>query len=817
MNKVNIIEIIDIINSYSNNKKLNQDFLSTLEKSITNNYISVVKESFITGETIYKNDIICNGFYQKKINNHPLKCHQKICYKTTMYYSLWLNTYYYSNIFFTIIEILNNCPSLWFNLNEATDTREKKFKQLSFSLKKLYDFIITIECSCYCIEDFIDIYDHTKMNFGKVESFMTKYFEDIIKQLENVYSFGEYNKEDNFDMLCHKKYIGKLYLYDHNIHDKSNLQEIRNKLEYIRQNWINYKTNCEIVKLLFNQQAFEYYKHHLKTKFFKLQNIIDKISQNPYIDINYSLNGNNIFGITILEQNHPELTNKLIKLNAKIPSQLSFDDIIHNCDITNVKEIIKNYREDYFGDIKNLIKSIISYEHMMSGDKIEIIEILNKRKILEKVDNVIGIFLEHNLSYGFIEKIYENQNIIKQISIIEIYLCIKYLKPRELSMILKFRNELVNQKYNNKEPLFHYFDELTEDIPTSIEIMKTLLLNKANPNIQNENGQTPLIISIKTKSYKTFQILLKFLADPFIYDENMFNAFHHAINSNNLKMIQSLINFVNQKNEKIINVQNNMCPLILAMNSVNPINITRLLLNEDGIDYKYKTEYGDNLLFYILNLKTTPSIKYHLFTLFIKFDINLIEPSKITHKPLVVEAVEKNYYDIVIMIINKLLQIGEIRFDGFDNIKDINIILKECIIPSVFIRNDQFPNFYSLVLVYLNSNKSNKIQIQCENEIYIEVEIDREIVINGIFLIIICVLMIFAYKDDIDKYKKKYDEEKEIEIISSRLKTNYKETNKKRGRKRKIYQIPNFDFDSNSESDKNSDTNLNQNLLVDYD
>jgi ankyrin repeat protein len=825
MSKINIIDSIDIINSYSNNKKLNHEFLSILEKAITNNYLSVVKESFISGDTIYQNDIICNGFYQQKISKHPSKCHPSICYKTSLYYALWLNTYYYSNIFYSIIEILDDCPSLWFNLNESTDIRDKKIKHLSLSLKKLYDFVITIECSCNCIEQYTDFYDHNNMNFGKVEKYMSSNFEELLNQFEIVYSFGEYHKEDNFDIVCHKRYIGKYYIYDHNIIENIDIQKIRDKLEFIRQNWINYKSNCEIVNLLYNQQAFEYYRHHLRTKFFKLQNIIEKISLNPYININYSLNGNNIFSITIFEQNRPELTNRLIKLNAKIPQQLSFDDIIRACDITNIKEIIKNYREDYFGDIGKMIKSIISYDNIMSGDKIEIIEILNKRKILEKIENVVGIFIEHNLSYGFIEKIYENPNIINQISIIEVYLCIKYLKPRELDLILKNRNELVNKKYNNKEPLFHYFDELSEDIPVALEIMKTLLLNKADTNIQDSSGQTPLMIAIKLKSFKTFQMLLNFNANPFIYDEKMFNSFHYAIKNNCIKMIQSMIQYNNDKNEKIINVQNNICPLILAMESKNPINITRMLLNEQDIDYNYKTKSGDNLLFYILNLKTNQSIKYHLFSLFLKFDINLIEPSKITHKPLVVELVEKNYYEIVIMIMNKLLQIGEILFEGFDNIKDIHIILKEGIIPSIFIKNNQFPNFYSLVLVYLNSNKNNKMKILNENEIYVEIEIDKEIVRNGLFLIIISILMIFAYKEDIDKFKRKYDEKKEEEIIISRLKTNTND-NKKKGRKKRMFQIPNFDFDSdtdsdsktNSDSDSDSDSKTNSDNcpLVNY-
>ena len=104
---------------------------------------------------------------------------------------------------------------------------------------------------------------------------------------------------NQFEMICHKKKIGKYYIYNNeNISTEINKNnKISNKLEYIRQNWINYKNNCDIVKLLFNQQAYEYYRHHLKNKFFKLTNIIDNIASNPYIDINYTLHDNNIFGM----------------------------------------------------------------------------------------------------------------------------------------------------------------------------------------------------------------------------------------------------------------------------------------------------------------------------------------------------------------------------------------------------------------------------------------------------------------------------------------------------------------------------------------
>lgn len=808
-----IIEILNDINVYYNNKTIQQEFLSTLEKAIQNNYISIIKETFKAGETIYQKNIICNGWYQKKYDMHPNKCHDYICYKTPMYYALWFNTYYYSNIFSSIIEILNDSPILWFNTNNVTDLRENKIKNLSYSLKDLYEFIINIECSCICKDQFAPFYDQKYMNFEKVNKFMISKFGEILRQLENIYGFGVYTKEDTWILSCHKNIITKQYVYNHDNTDNSSCQNIRDKLEFIRQNWNKYKTNCEIVKIMFNQQAYEYYKHYLKTKIFRLSNIIDNISTNPYIDINYSLHGNNIFGLTIMEQNRPELTNKLILLGAKIPQQLSFNDIMKKCDITNVKEIIKNYKEEYFGNIRETVNILIGYENMLSCDKIEIIEILNKREILENIDDVVQIFLEHDLSYNFIEKIYENKNIMNRVSSYDIYLCIKYIKQQELEMIFKYNADLVNQLYNKKYPLFHYFSELTENIPNALDLLKILLLNKADVNIQNENNETPLLIGIKNKFIKSFEMMLKFGGNPFICDKIGLNSFHYAIKNNCIGIIKNLIKYereIDENKEKIINTttKDHVSPLMLAMESSNAIEITKLLLFEHNIGYNFKTQNRDNLLFYLLDLKINQNYKNNLFSLYLKKNIDLLIPSKKTMKPLVVEAVEKNYYHIVIMIMNKLLQLEEIKVQGFDSIKDIKILLQNNKSQMIIVKNDNVPNFYSLVMVYLKSQENINVSIS-------DISSNNEIIINGLTILVICIFFIFMAKNYLNKTKINFGKYKRQYILDNWPLFKIKPINHKIGKKiskknhyvkRKIYErSESSSYESSEESYSSSE------------
>jgi Ankyrin repeats (3 copies) len=784
----NINNILDDIYIFKNTDKINNDLIGTLEKAILNNYISVIKETFMAGETIYWKSYLCNGFFQKKYNEfHPTNCHDYICYKTAMYYALWCNTYYYSNIFYSLIEILNESSILWFVQDENTDEREKKIIKLSNSIKKIYDFIITIDCSCVCANQYSVFYNHLSMNFEKVNKFMLDNFENVLDQFESVYGFGVYNKEEKYEMKCHKSILGQLYVFsnDNDTNNNNSCYNVRNKLEYIRQNWKKYITNCDIVKILFNQQAFEYYRHHLKNKFFKLSNIIEQISSNSHIDINYTLHGNNILGLTILEQNRPELTNKLLQLNAKIPDQLNFDDILNQCDITNVKEIIKCYKKEYFGDIKTMISTIINFENMMTYDKIDIIEIFNKRNILENIDGLIETFLQSDISYNLLEKVYENETIMKNISVYDVYLCIRYLKNRELNMMLKYNNNLVNKLYDKKEPIFHYFQELKEEDYNTINILKTLLLNKANINIRDNNNNTPLLVAIKNNRIESFELLLKFGANPFVYDNDGLNSFHYTIKKGLIEIVKTLIKYNNMINKL---TQNNVHPLFLAMESNNPVEITKILLLENGIDYQCKTTDGDNILFYLLNTKLSTDSRTTIFSMYIKKNIDLLESSKISMKPLIIDAVEKNLYNIVIMIMNKLLQLNEIRFQGYDNLTDIRILLQDNKRETIVVKNNNMPNFYSLVMVYLK-NKNNIVLDEKNNEW-----------ITSLFFVTLFSILLFL----VSKYQhKQYN----IFIIEQKKKYNiYRKSNNQISNKTIFRKKTDTSSDHKSNKNKNKNT-----------
>jgi hypothetical protein len=173
-------------------------------------------------------------------------------------------------------------------------------------------------------------------------------------------------------------------------------------------------------------------------------------------------------------------------------------------------------------------------------------------------------------------------------------------------------------------------------------------------------------------------------------------------------------------------------PIILSINSKNPIFLTQVLLAEDCIDCEY-IYMENNVLHYIVKSNVPLKIKNTLFKNCVSKNFDLLEECKIDKKPLVVKAVESDLYEIVIMIINKLLEKEEIKFDGYDNLKDIRKLLLENKYPNIIVKNRDSPNFYSLVMMYLKSAK-HKLQP--------EIEINMKNFIENLF-VMMCVILVY--------------------------------------------------------------------------
>ncbi len=755
-------EIWNTIDEYIDSKKISYNGLNSIEKAVINCDEMTVSQLLKNGERIYTTNMLCNGYYQRKYNNHPTNCHSFICQKTAVYYGLWINTYYYSQIFSIVLNILDNINNFRFVFSED-DTRDPKVKQISNHIRNIYDILINTQCACHTTASYVHLYDHNTNNFKNVYDVLSKNVAQLINLLERNYGEDVQYLDDTHSVVtCHKKNLGKIYLYDPKIDDLSNAVDLptkkskknkflpiadcdieslmgksdaeKRKIEMekllatnnsnksndrsvnvrllssscgkLKKIWDKYVSSFNIVKLLFNQQAYEYYKYNMVNKLYKLEAILDEITINPYVDINYNVSsGDNILSLTITQQNRSELVIKIKNLGGKLPDIMTIADVIGKCFIGNVKEIVRNVDPEYLGDPDRLLSTILTNEKMMSSDKIELVEILIQRGLLDNSINVIQTCVKHDKSISLIEKLSERKKIIEKTCSYDVYLCIKLMKHRELNILFTNCPKLINDNYEELPPLIHYFNETKHDDVEEKLLLKAILNNKPNLSVTNKSQETPLLIAVKNERHESFNLLIGMNASPFDYDNSGHNSFHYAIMKNNMHAINVMKKF-EYKGHKIINEKtkiSELLPMILAIDGDNPVAITNILFSEEGLDYNGRTPDGENVLHYLLKANINLKTKKTLFKMYLTKNIDLLESNKSDMKPIVVGAVERNLYDIVILIMNRLLELGEIKFDGYDNIRDIRKLIQDHRQKNIIVKDQHSPNYYFLVMVYLKT------------------------------------------------------------------------------------------------------------------
>lgn len=73
-------------------------------------------------------------------------------------------------------------------------------------------------------------------------------------------------------------------------------------------------------------------------------------------------------------------------------------------------------------------------------------------------------------------------------------------------------------------------------------LAQKLLENKADPNLADSNGTTPLIFAVQFQNKDIVKMLLEFKADKSIADKNGKTPFEHAVFSQNKEIIELLKN-----------------------------------------------------------------------------------------------------------------------------------------------------------------------------------------------------------------------------------------------------------------------------------
>lgn len=202
-------------------------------------------------------------------------------------------------------------------------------------------------------------------------------------------------------------------------------------------------------------------------------------------------------------------------------------------------------------------------------------------------------------------------------------------KPEYIKILLEYGSDPNIQDEDGRTPL-HYAVKFGMEIKEvnigKCDIMKILLDHKANPNIQDKNGMTPLHFCFMDKKTNTDEakLLLEYNANPHITNKNDQSCLYYAIknckNNNDLELIELLL----KKKVDIYNgLNSNYSPLwALLDNYLENANIKRnildLLINSDvNFDIKFYvqnkeiiigyTYVGDQINKYV-SYETTPII-----------------------------------------------------------------------------------------------------------------------------------------------------------------------------------------------------------------
>jgi ankyrin repeat protein len=764
---------------------INYDDLFDFEKLIVNNNITDIK-IFVqeNNNSVYDAHLLCNGFYKKKFECHPMRCHNHVCYKTAVYYALWINCYYYYNIFYKIFLLA-------------------KLSSKDILSEFIY-FIKNIPCVCHTTNNNNIYYDHTSMNFKIVHDFLKEKMDELIKTFEDNKSNAT-RKISNIKNLYLECKICEMtsHKIDYVLNEIDNHDKIGNIMFEIKCIWDDYLINCEIVHYLFSVQSYEYFNYYLNHKMFEIDNALTKILFNKCSNINFCKNDDeNILYNTMKKDCKTELIVKLIDSGMRIPKNKNLNTMFEKeeCKIENIKTFLKKYDANFFSNESLLT---ILKQNLMRTHKIEIVDIFASRGLLA---NAFKILLESETSYNILLNLYATQDVVvSKITIGDAFYCIKLEKYKELDLILQnnktFSNELfegitpimiaIKENklkclqlllqhgadpfliHNNTSPIMMTIVEnrlemldfllanWMKDCATSdntshimlsikennIEALKLLLKHKADPyssigsttptlySITNdkivalecllEYGSctehdynpiannpykqlTPLMMAIDKNKLVAFELLIKYGANPFTYIRGL-NTLHYAIGCNRFELVTLIKDYVSN-NKYLINELTTEVDkrhsLFLAVKTNDPIKMTDLLLQNDNITFNHTLLDGSNILYHILMSKIKISIKNNLFKRYIQYDIDLI--NHVDNTPLVVYAVENNLYDIVVMIINKLILTQEITITGFTKL-DNDIVKIISITPQkklqIIAKNKNGPNYYSLVLGYLRQGK----------------------------------------------------------------------------------------------------------------
>jgi len=690
------------------------------DATVTNNYDEI--------EMLLKQGITIFKFTDcKMINTH---------YKTAVYNGLINNYYGYANIFNLLTQLIQNDTEL-LNLS-TTDPNYINIVQPMFDTFK---FFMTLNCVfCASNSTNINIYSELTFNFNAISTYfglnpndIVTTYTTLITNLSALYISGTYapnvNNIDvnvlksNSELLCANagtilgNYMDITMIPFQDLSACSDLMKQMLDLN----SW--YIINFNINVLLLNEQMYESYRYYfskihsenavvIKSAANNVLALIELIHtvNNDYIDINYknALTNSSLLSLTINQKCYDPANIIASLIEKGVTINLTSNiivDLLKNNFINSIIEILGTPSLTKTEILANLSSNLSMYCMLMSSDdlktteRIQILKLLLAKDIIDYGDPFM-VLISESMSSDLIKILIaeSQQDLTGTITLELINYCVRHGKYEELDLILEYNNIIESSILNNltieysKLPIFVLLSTCQKN---KDRILDVLIKYNADISSVNLDGQTPLFLMCKQGYTKLAQkIYAKEPSTIQIFDNRNDTCLTITIKNYHIETIKWI---VTMQTNSIINIVdgNMMTPLMIACSMKHTVHrMVQCLLENILIDITITNDDKDALYYLIINKKICELSKIKTLEL-------LLQKGSTITSQILIKSVEMDLYGIVVILMNYLINIGEIDV-GYETIE--KYALKSCSCDVKIKVNNCEPNFYTLVVVYVREN-----------------------------------------------------------------------------------------------------------------
>lgn len=727
-----------------------------LETFVIKNNSNVVSQLLKNGMTIFSSfdnrcNKICNGYYILNGINHPITCDSN-CKKTCLYYGLINNYLSYKTIYKSLylLQYLEPgfripCSCCNYQITNTNDDFVKIREIIIFICKEFKQ----ISCDCDQKYNLCFGYKENYLHFITVYKFLNDKLKELYDNIINYYSIDMLNnfefKLDNFNECIHVlvgKTISNCKNITNPIIDNVNINEV---IFALTQSILFYLENVKILKLLFNQQAYEIYQFTLdKKNNDEIIEVIDNLFKLSEItDINYvnTFTGDTLIDITVEKADLCNVITHLFNYGTIVSKNLLKSSLMRSFYCSSI-ELYKNSLHEHK---LCTINEMTLFVYIMTCDMSHFYKTEFLKNIIEDIDitqdHPIDVILAANNSEEYLNIILAKQEIKSLIC--PQHICHSIVAQNYNTLKILFDNGAdPNGDYLNNIPLIACVNVVDDDEP--LNMLSLILSLNPDLDLRDENGNSALHLAAKYGKINTLNILISEGANVFNLNTISGNSvLMTAIKYDQYDVVSSLI-FCEKNNIQLVNVANNLSqsPLISSLDSICPMRMFSMLKLNSNIDYDYIDTDGNNILFHIVGHKfLTQKTKNVLFSMI----YNMCDIKKTNVKnntPIIVKATIDNQFYIVRLILNKLYLNNDISAEFANNME---FFLKNGICNNINIISNNENNIYNLIIQYVYvTEKCNKNHCDNDSEKSCQINFKNVDNINEYVKISINIILLFA-------------------------------------------------------------------------